>query len=71
MAQTLAEKLKHTGPAEKEKVASAPQSEQLARTPEPLLPKRKGTEPSSRSQDGEVGESQGERKPQLGEREED
>ena len=39
-------KLKHTGPAEKERVASVPQREQLARTPEPPLPKGKGTEPS-------------------------
>ena len=37
-------KLEHTGPAEKERVALLPQREQLARTPEPLLPKR--TEPS-------------------------
>ena len=35
-----------TGPAEKERVASAPQNELLTRTPEFLLPKRKGTEPS-------------------------
>ena len=44
MAQTLAEKLEHTGPAEKERVASVPQREQLASTPEPPLPK--GKEPS-------------------------
>ena len=49
MAQASAEKLKHTGPAEKERVASVPQREQLARTPEPLLPKGKGTEPSVQS----------------------
>ena len=36
MAQALAEKLEHTGPAEKERVASVPQREQLARTPKPL-----------------------------------
>ena len=35
MAQTSAEKLEHTWPAEKEKVASAPQREQLASTPQP------------------------------------
>ena len=45
MAQALAEKLEHTGPAEKESVASVPQKEQLTRTPEPPLPKAKGTEP--------------------------
>ena len=44
MAQASAEKLEQTGPAEKERVASAPQSEQLARTPEPFL--SKGKEPS-------------------------
>ena len=46
MAQASAEKLEHTGPAEKERVASVPQREQLASTPEPHLPKGKGTEPS-------------------------
>ena len=33
IAQALAEKLQHTGAAEKERVASVPQREQLARTP--------------------------------------
>ena len=42
MAQASAEKLEHAGPAEKERVASVPQREQLARTPEPPLPKGKG-----------------------------
>ena len=46
MAQALAEKLEQTGPAENERVASVPQREQLASTPEPPLPKGKGTEPS-------------------------
>ena len=49
MAQALAKKLEHTGPAEKERVASVPQREQLARTPEPPLLKGKGTEPSVQS----------------------
>ena len=49
MAQASAEVLEHTGPAEKERVASVPQREQLARTPEPPLPKGKGTEPSVQS----------------------
>ena len=49
MAQASAENLEHTGPAEKERVASVPQREQLARTPEPLLPKGNGTEPSVQS----------------------
>ena len=46
MAQASAQKLEHTGPAGKEKVASVPQTEQLASTPEPPLPKGEGTEPS-------------------------
>ena len=41
MAQASAEKLEQTGPAEKERVASVPQREQLARTPEPPLPETK------------------------------
>ena len=45
MAQASMEKLKPTGPAEKERVASVPSREQLARTPEPPLPKGKETEP--------------------------
>ena len=49
MAQASAEKLEHTGPAEKEKVASVPMREQLARMPEPPFPKPKGIEPSVQS----------------------
>ena len=49
MAQASAEKLEHTGPAENEIVASVPQREQLASTPEPPLPKGKATEPSVQS----------------------
>ena len=49
MAQASAKKLEHTGPAEKERVVSVPQREQMARTPEPPLPKGKGTEPSVQS----------------------
>ena len=49
MAQASAEELEHTGPAEKERVVSVPQREQLARTPEPPLPKGKRTEPSVQS----------------------
>ena len=45
----LAEKLEHTGPAEKERVATVPQREQLASTLELPLPKGKGTEPSAQS----------------------
>ena len=49
MAQASAEKLEHTGPAEKERVASVPQREQLARMAELPLSKGKGTEPSVQS----------------------
>ena len=49
MAQVLVEKLEHTGPAEKERVASVPQRKQMASTPELPLPKGKGTEPSVQS----------------------
>ena len=46
MAQASAEKLVYTGLAEKERVASVPQREQWASTPESPLQKGKGTEPS-------------------------
>ena len=49
MAQASAKKLEHTGPAEKERVASVPQRQQLASMPEPPLPKGKGTESSVQS----------------------
>ena len=50
-------------------MASVPQSEQLARTPEQSFPKGKGTESFSRSPDREVEDSEGELEPRLGERE--
>ena len=49
MAQASAQKLEHTGPAEKESVASVPQKKQLASMAEPHLPKEKGTERSVQS----------------------
>ena len=49
MVHASAEKLKHSGPAEMKRVASVPQKEQLASTPEPFLPKGKETEPSVQS----------------------
>ena len=70
MAQASAEKLEHIGPAEKERVASVPQREQMARTPEPPLARGKGTKPSLRALDHEGGESQGGCEPHLGKREE-
>ena len=39
MAKASAEKLEHTGPAKKERVASVPKKEQLVSTPGPPLPK--------------------------------
>ena len=47
--QVSAKKLEHTGAAEKERVSSVPQRQQLASTPEPPLPKGKGIEPSVQS----------------------
>ena len=61
-------KLEHTGPAEKERVASVPQREQSASTPEPPLLKGNRTKPSvqlTRSWWGR--ERQGEREPHLAE----
>ena len=49
MAQASAEKLEHTGSADKKSMALVPQREQLASMPEPSLPKGKGTEPSVQS----------------------
>ena len=65
MAQAPVEKRGHTGPAEKERVASVPQREQLASTPEPLLPKRKGTELFFQSTRSRRGESQDEQELHL------
>ena len=69
MAQALAEKLEHTGPTENERVASVPQRGQLARTPEPPLPKKKEQSCLSKAPDHEGGESQGGREPHLGKKE--
>ena len=49
MAQVSAEKLEHTGLAEKDRVALVPQREQLAITPEPPVPNQKETELSVQS----------------------
>ena len=49
MAKASVEKLEHTVPAEKERVASVPQREQLANTPAPPLPRKKRTESSVQS----------------------
>ena len=60
MAQASAEKLEHTGPAEKERVASVPKRKQLAITPEPPLPKKKKQNRLSKAPNREGGETQGE-----------
>ena len=55
MVQALAEKVEQTGPAARERLASVPQIEQLAKTPGLHFPKGKGTKPSvqvNRSSDG-------------------
>ena len=69
MAQASAEKLEHTGPAEKERVFSVPQRKQMASTPEPPLPKGKEQSRQFKAPDRKVGKSQGERERHLGERE--
>ena len=71
MAQASAVKVEYTGPAEKERVASMPQKEQLARTPEPPCQKEKEQSRSSKAPDHEGGESQGGQESHLGEKEED
>ena len=68
MAQVSAEKLEQTGHAEKERMASLPQGEQLASMLEPPLPIGKGTEPSVLSTRSQGEESQGGREQHLGER---
>ena len=45
MAYVSAKKLAQTRPAEKERMALVPLSEQVARRPEPPLSQGKGTEP--------------------------
>ena len=68
--EASAEKFEHTGPAKKEKVASLPQRDQLASTPEPPLPKGKETVLSVQITTSWGGrESQGKREPYLGEKE--
>ena len=61
MAQASADKLEHTGPAEKERVASVPLREQLASMPELFLPKGKGTESCDQNTRSKVVECQCER----------
>ena len=67
MAQTIAEKLKHTGPAEKERVASVQESSWLVRQSR-LCRKEKKRSGLSRVPGRKLGESQDRREPHLGER---
>ena len=71
MAQASAEKLKHAGPIEKERMALVPQKEQMTRRRSRLFQEEKEQSRLSRIPDHEEGESQGGRKPCLGEREGD
>ena len=68
MAQASAEKLDHTGPAEKERVASVPESSWQVRQSRPCQ-KEKEQSRLSRVPDRKMGESQDEREPHLSEKE--
>ena len=68
MAQASAEKHEDTGPAEKERVASVPESSWQVRRSRPCQKENKQSR-LSRAPDRKVGKSQGEREPHLGERE--
>ena len=57
MTQASAEKLEHTGPAEKERVTSVLQREQLASTRSRLCQKEKEQSRQSKAPDHEGGES--------------
>ena len=71
MAQASAGKLEHTGPAEKERVASVPQREHLASMAEPFCQKEREQIRLPRVPDHEGEESQSGREPHLGESEGD
>ena len=68
MVQASAEKLEHTGPAEKERVASVPQREQLQERRSRPCQKEKEQSRLSRVQD-HGGKNHGEQEPHLGEKE--
>ena len=70
MAQASAEKLEHTGSAEKKRVVSVPESSWQVRQSR-LCRKENEQNRLSRVPDGKIGESQGERAPHLDEREGD
>ena len=69
MAQASAEKLEYIEPAEKERVVSVPESSWQVRQSR-LCQKEKERSRLSRVPDRKVGESQSEREPHLGEKEE-
>ena len=64
----FSEKLEHTGPAEKERVASVPQREQLASMLEPPCQKEKEQSCQFKAPDHMVGKSPSEQELHLGER---
>ena len=68
MAQASAEKLKHTGPAEKERVASVHRESSWQECRSCPCQKEKEQSRLSKAPDHEWGESQGVREPHLGER---
>ena len=68
MAQASAEKLEHTGPDEKERVASVPESSWQVRQSR-LCQNEKELSCLSKAPHREVEEIQGKREPHLGERE--
>ena len=70
MAQASAEKLEHTGPAEKERMASVPERA-AGKYAGATLAKSKRNRAVSPEYQIEEGESQGEREPHLGEKEGD
>ena len=68
MAQASAENLKHTGPAEKERVAT---EKALSKYAGAAFSKEKEQSRQSKAQNHEGGESQGGLRPHLGEKKED
>ena len=67
--QTSAEKLEHSGPAEKERVASVPQREQFGKYAKATCAKMKRNSCLSRAPDHWMGESQGVPEQRLSKRE--
>ena len=68
MAQALAEKLEHTGPAEKERVASVPERAVGKNAGAAFAKRKRNRAVCPKHQIMRGGESQGGREPHLGER---